>query len=592
MLRADGLLTPAAIVGAVVASAALVVAQALLLRGLIDLAQDLALPMQRLGAMLLIAAAFLAVAMVEIPVGLAALGMGRRLELRVRMALLRKTPRLGDRYFRSRLTSDMAERAHTAHSLRSLPNLGVQILRTMSVLLLTVAGVIWLDPGAALPAVTAALVCVAAPLLLQPVLAERDIRLRTHAGGVMRFYLDTLLGVSAIRACAGERAVRREHESLLVEWARAAISLQSLSILADAAQALLGFALAAWIVTDHAARFGDAGAVLLLAYWALAIPATGQSLADALRRYPAQRSVALRILEPLDALEDEVGPDAAENDERIEAPAAPPSIELDGVTVLAAGRPVLRDLTVRIEPGEHVAVVGASGAGKSTLLGLVLGLRRPAAGSLLIDGAPLTRERLPGLRARCAWVDPEARLWNRSLLENLRYGAGDDAPALDAVLDQAALLDVLRAMPAGLQTRLGEGGALVSGGEGQRVRLGRAMHRPDATLALLDEPFRGLDRAARATLLARARALWSAATLICVTHDIDETAGFDRVLVLDGGRIVEDGPPGALDADATSHYRRLREADRAMRERAWGGVAWRRITLDRASLRDTTEATP
>ena len=109
------------------------------------------------------------------------------------------------------------------------------------------------------------------------------------------------------------------------------------------------------------------------------------------------------------------------------------------------------------------------------------------------------------------------------------------------MLDQAALRDVLEGLPEGLQSHLGEGGSLVSGGEGQRVRFGRALMRRQARLVILDEPFRGLDRTRRRELLARARAWWSQATLLWITHDVAETRAFDRVLVIEDGRIVEDG---------------------------------------------------
>src|SRR5262249_61727112 len=104
-----------------------------------------------------------------------------------------------------------------------------------------------------------------------------------------------------------------------------------------------------------------------------------------------------------------------------------------------------------------------------------------------------------------AWVDPAVHLWNTTLLDNLLYGTNpDEAPAVGAVVEDASLIDVLRRLPEGLQTPLGEGGGLLSGGQGQRVRLGRALVRADARLVLLDEPFRGLDREQRRALLRRA----------------------------------------------------------------------------------------
>ena len=120
----------------------------------------------------------------------------------------------------------------------------------------------------------------------------------------------------------------------------------------------------------------------------------------------------------------------------------------------------------------------------------------------------------------------------------------------------ANLQELIEKLPHGLQTALGEGGALVSGGEGQRVRLARALLRPEVRLVILDEPFRGLDRDTRHRLMMFVREHWREATLVCVSHDVAETQDFDRVLVVDAGAIVEDGDPREL-ANADSRYRAL-----------------------------------
>jgi ATP-binding cassette subfamily B protein len=111
------------------------------------------------------------------------------------------------------------------------------------------------------------------------------------------------------------------------------------------------------------------------------------------------------------------------------------------------------------------------------------------------------------------------------------------------------------------------------------VRLGRALLRADARLVILDEPLRGLDRARRRELMRRARAHWSAATLLCVTHDVGETLDFDRVLVVEGGRIVEDARPAELSARAGSRYRQLLDAETEIRSGLWSSPEWRRVEL-------------
>jgi ABC-type transport system involved in cytochrome bd biosynthesis fused ATPase/permease subunit len=148
----------------------------------------------------------------------------------------------------------------------------------------------------------------------------------------------------------------------------------------------------------------------------------------------------------------------------------------------------------------------------------------------------------------------------------------------------ADLHRVLEKLPDGLQTPIGEGGGLLSGGEGQRVRLGRAMLKPGVRLVILDEPFRGLDRERRRDLLARARNLWSDATLLCITHDVGETRDFERVLVVDKGQIVEDGSPREIAGRANSRYRDLLEAEEMVREKLWASDEWRRLELDAGRL--------
>ena len=221
-------------------------------------------------------------------------------------------------------------------------------------------------------------------------------------------------------------------------------------------------------------------------------------------------------------------------------------IELSGVRVVAGGHEILQVDQLALTPGEHIAIVGPSGAGKSSLVGLLLGWHRAAAGEVRVDGAPLDGRDIQALRQRTAWVDPSVYLWNRSLADNLMFGSRTAATptALAALLDDADLRTLAARLPDAAATPLGEAGGLVSGGEGQRVRFGRALARPAPRLVMLDEPFRGLPRDRRSVLMARARARWRDATLLCVTHDIAETADFPRVLVVDGGRVVEDGAAG------------------------------------------------
>jgi len=592
LLRADGVFSPALLLFTSLLAAGGVILEAILFRGLFDLSRELGLSGQRLAAVGALLLFLLVLLLIELPATATLLRMGRRLETRLRQAFLEKIPRLSDRYFQSRLMSDMTERSHMIHRIRHLPDLGGQMVRSVLELALTAVGIAWLDHRLAPLAAIAALSAFLLPLLAQPTVIERDLRVRTHSGALSRYYLDALLGLVPIQVHGAQRAVRREHRGLLTGWADAGLGLQTVAVWFEAAQFAVGFGLAAAMLFLHLARSAEAGAVLLLIYWALNLPVLGQQIAQIAWQYPAYRNRTLRLLEPLGALEEEqpIALAVVAEEER-----APVSVHFENVTMRAAGHTILRNITVDIAAGAHVAVVGPSGAGKSSLVGLLLGWSRPAQGEVWVDGRPIG-QCLESLRRHTAWVDPAVQIWNRSFLENIRYGsplghADEKAASMLQVLDAADLRRVLERLPEGFESRLGEGGALVSGGEGQRVRLARAFLRPGTRLAILDEPFRGLDREQRHRLLERVRALWRDVTLLCITHDVSETLGFERVLVIEDGALVEDGAPAVLASEVGSRYRAMFEAELGLQESMWGrgglGRDWRRYRMEEATLTDS-----
>jgi ABC-type multidrug transport system fused ATPase/permease subunit len=460
------------------------------------------------------------------------------------------------------------------------------LARVVCGLIFTVLGIAWLYPESWGPAVAAAIAAVAVPLLAQPWLAERDLRARSHAGALGRFFLDALLGLTAVRAHGAGRAIRREHECLLAEWGRASLIAGRSAVAIQSLQAAVCLLMVIWLLFARFAVHADAGG-LLLVYWALSIPALGQELATLACQYPRLRNTLLRVTEPLGAREEAIdhGPSSA-------LPAHGAAITMNHVSVSTGGHARIEDLTFRIWPGEHVAIVGTSGAGKSSLAGLLLGWNTPTGGELRVDGRTLDAGGLAQLRRSTAWLSPEVQLWNRSLFDNLQYGVSDGGAAAGTVLEAAELIPVIEKLPDGMQTTLGESGRLLSGGEGQRVRFGRGLQRSGVRLAILDEAFRGLERGNRRMLLDTARHRWAHATLLNITHDISDTRTFDRVLVMDGGRIVEDGSPKELSRHAGSRYRALLDAEELVRERVWSDGDWRTLRLDEGRLREEEPVAP
>lgn len=581
-LRAGGKVLPALLLAAALLAGMAALLEPLLLRATFDSGGLFETRSQRLWLLASIVVLSALLLIFDWVLAFGTVRVGRELELRLRRLFLAQLPRVELRYFASRLRSDIAERGHSLQTLRSIPELAVRLVRAALHATLITAGLVWLNPGSAWKAVICALLCALLPLLALQVLAERELAARTHAAALGRYQWDTLLGLAPIRAHGADTAVAREHEGLLVEWIETARSLLGLSLHVEAAEALAAITTAAVLLFAFVDAGGRGGALILFAYWALSLPAVGQELAVAVRLASASRNVAQRLCETIESVEEPPLSQPRTPTPRATSPGV--DIELAGVCVKAGGRDVLSDVDLHIPPGRHVAVVGASGAGKSTLLGLLLGLHTPSAGSLRVDGLALDHEGLQRLRSQTAWVDPGVYLWNRSLVDNVCYGASHTERPLSTAVEGAQLLEAIERFPAGLQTLLGEGGALVSGGEGQRVRFARALRKRGVRLAVLDEPFRGLDAAQRRTLLSRARAQWRAATLLCVTHDVRETLDFELVVCMNAGRVVEVGAPQELARDIGSHYRVLLAAEDRSRSEVWGDD-WRRLQVGEKSVR-------
>jgi ATP-binding cassette subfamily B protein len=421
--------------------------------------------------------------------------------------------------------------------------------------------------------------------LADPLVGMPVYRCFIHTNTLNLFYLDSLLGLVPARTHSAERAIRREHAGALLDLMYAdvqrTIRFAIFFLIVSVVPALWTIG----IVFNYVERGGGVENMLLLTYWTLNIPILLEQASNALVQYMQRcRPAAVSLAQVLEAPEETTS--NVPSVPTLPNPAAV-SIKMNNVGVQVGNSTLLANINLAIQPGEHVAVVGASGAGKSSMVGLLLGWHRPTMGNLLIDGLPLEGERLYALREATAWIDTSVQLWNRSLLANLRYGARrSSATPIAPIVRDADLFNVLTTLPNGLQTLLGENGRLVSGGEGQRVRLGRVLFRAGVRLAILDEPFRALDRPSRRKLLAQTRQHWKDATLILISHDVADVQNFERVLVMEHGHIVEDGTPSKLAAQPGSRYRALLEAEQLAQQTLWGSTTWRRLWLDDGLLSD------
>jgi ATP-binding cassette subfamily B protein len=211
-----------------------------------------------------------------------------------------------------------------------------------------------------------------------------------------------------------------------------------------------------------------------------------------------------------------------------------------------SGQQVLKDFNLDVPAGQKVGLVGRSGAGKSTIIALLQRLYDPDSGSVLIDGQNIAHVTQESLRASIAVVQQDISLFHRSLLENLRYGRPDasDEEVFRAV-EAAHCTEFINGLPQGFDTIVGERGMKLSGGQRQRLAIARAFLM-DAPIVVLDEATSALDTESEQSIQEALSRLFKGRTVIAIAHRLSTLDAFDRIIVLERGRIVEDGPPRRL----------------------------------------------
>ncbi len=229
-------------------------------------------------------------------------------------------------------------------------------------------------------------------------------------------------------------------------------------------------------------------------------------------------------------------------------------VEFSHVTLsFSRGRPALERLSFRVGPGEVLAIVGPSGSGKSTAADLLLRLLDPDEGVVRLDGVDVRRIKLHLLRRHIALVDQDPCILHASIGENIRYSRPEATDAeVKLAARQAALEPFIATLPQGYDTVVGERGSALSAGERQRIATARAFLADPAVL-ILDEPTASLDPLSERTVIDGYETVMRNRTTIVITHRLDVASRADRVLVLDGSRLVEQGSPAEL-ATRDSRY--------------------------------------
>ena len=224
-----------------------------------------------------------------------------------------------------------------------------------------------------------------------------------------------------------------------------------------------------------------------------------------------------------------------------------PSIEFSGVHFRYDRGYEVKDLSFSVNGGEFVGIVGPSGGGKTTIIDLLTRMQEPESGRIYIDGTDIGTVEPESLRSRIAVVPQDVFIWNATLAENIAYPEMDrDLDSVEQAADSSALLDFVQKQPEGFDTAAGEGGVALSGGEKQRIAMARAFMRNTADILVLDEATSALDALAEEKIRTAVEEARIGRTTIVIAHRLSTIRHADRILVIDGGKLVESGTPREL----------------------------------------------
>ena len=468
----------------------------------------------------------------------------------MRLALFRHLQRLSPRFYArmplgqiaSRINSDIAEIQRVAAEV------ALSWIGSVVFLVGAVAILIALDPLLFAVSVAVLPFSLFALVRYRRHLEDSIAVVRDRSAGIGTFLIDALQGMRVVVTHnAQEREVGRfrERNDAFID---SLIRMRRLTYLSGGMPGLLlamgsaaVFLVGGMRVIDGAITIGT-----LVAFVAYQMRLMGpvQSLMGLYASVATARVSLRRVHEILDT-----PPEVTEADDAIPLPSARGEIVLDDVSfTFDRGAPVLDRASLTISAGERVAIVGASGGGKSTIADMLVRQLDPATGCVRLDGHDLRVIRLADVRRHIVVVEHDPFIFNASVAENIRY-ARPDASAADvaAAARAAGLADLIDRMPQGMDSPVGERGRALSAGERQRVAIARAFLADPAVL-VLDEATGSVDPATEAQVMSGYEAVMRGRTTIVISHRLEPARRADRVVVLRGGRIVEDGPADSLIA--------------------------------------------
>lgn len=466
----------------------------------------------------------------------------------MRLAVYRHLQRLSPRFYARTKLGDIVSRINNdiAEIQRVSADTILSLLSSLIFLVGSIIIMVWLDWRLFLLGISVLPLSAWALRHYQRLLTGRVRLLRERSAEIGSFLIETLIGIRLVVTSNAEQYEVHRFSTRNQRFIEALLSMQLASRLAVALPGtLLSIATAAVLlyggkrVIDQDITVGVL--VAFMAYY-LRLTAPIQNLFGLYTNLATARVSLARVFELLDSPVDVC-----------ERPGAPPMTSVEGEVVFDGvtlkhdrGENVLDGVSFQVRAGSICAIVGPSGGGKSTVADMIVRFYDPDHGAVKIDGRDIRDMRLVDLRRAVALVDQSPYLFNTSIRENIAYAQpGTSEEDIIAAARLAALHDFIAALPDGYDTEVGERGLNLSAGERQRLSIARALLR-NPSILVLDEPTSALDASTAKALANTLRQLLPGRTAIVLTHDnrLIETA--DQVVVLDGGRVMEAGPPAQL----------------------------------------------
>jgi len=486
--------------------------------------------------------------------------LGERVVGDIRAAVQNNLLRLAPRFFEENRPAEIASRM-TADTAIIEQIVGTTVSVALRNLFIGIGGVILLFSLA--PSLTIWLLA-GIPIVVLPIvflgrrLEKASRSSQDKVAGVGTVASEALGAIKIVQAFGQEqREQQRFRDAVESTFAAAKRRIRLRAFLTALVMTLIfgGITLLVWEGTDQVTQgIISAGTLFAVVLYGGLVAGSFGALTEVYGDLVRASGASARLAELLNEV-----PEIAPPANPVAMPAPRGQIEFQNVKFRYPTRPevaALSDFSLKILPGETVAVVGPSGAGKSTLFQLAQRFYDPEAGTVRIDGVALTSADPAEFRQRMALVPQDTVLFAASARDNLRYGnwLADDA-AIWAAAEQANAGNFLRELPQGLDTYLGEGGARLSGGQRQRIAIARALLR-DAPILLLDEATSALDAESEKLVQDALEHLMEGRTTIVIAHRLATVRKADRIIVMDEGRIVEEGTHDAL-SKAGGLYARL-----------------------------------